>query len=261
MQDSKISWTDHTFNPWMGCAKVSAGCAHCYAEALTSNRMGLSVWGREAPRQRTSAAYWRVPRGWNTAARRSGQPQRVFSGSLCDVFEDRPDLAPWRADLWELVRSTPDLDWLLLTKRPENIAAMLPSDWGEGWANVWLGTSVEQMRVAHRIAALAAVPAVVHFVSYEPALGPLHEADLSSIEWLIYGGESGPGFRPDDPAWARAMRNRCRESGIAFYYKQAANRLPGRGTALDGELIHEYPTSRQSAHDTRQAEATTLPLL
>jgi protein gp37 len=216
------------------------------------------LWGPNGRRQKTSAAYWRQPLSWNREAELRGEPYRVFCASLADVFEDRPELVPWRAELWELIRRTPWLDWLLLTKRPENIAGMLPPDWGDGWPNVWLGTSVEDMSVAYRIQILAAVPARVHFVSYEPALGPLHEANLDHVEWVIYGGESGPGFRPDDIEWARAMRDRTRRDGIAFWFKQRAGLRPGgHCERLDGRVYHELPPTRW----TRQAEPTTFPLL
>src|SRR5690606_20203576 len=203
-----IAWTDHTFNPWMGCTKVSEGCRNCYAATLTKNRMGLDLWGPTKKRKRTSETNWKKPIQWNRKAEVEKKPRRVFCASLGDVFEDTPECNFWRNDLWNLIKSTPWLDWQLLTKRPQNIKKFLPDDWGEGYFNVWLGTSIENNRVAYRGPILTSVPAIVHFVSYEPAIGPLDQLDLTDIEWLIYGGESGPGYRDHDIQWARDIRKR-----------------------------------------------------
>lgn len=257
---TKIAWCDHTFNPWMGCVKVSDGCKHCYAETLLSRRGSaygnrLPLWGpaKTATRQVTSASYWRKPHGWNRDADRAGVRRRVFSGSLCDVFEDHPIPNATRATLWQLIAATPALDWLLLTKRPERIAECLPPDWGDtGWANVWLGTSVEDMRVARRADHLRQVPAVVRFISYEPALGPLDDLDLTGLDWVIYGGESGPGYRAHDLAWPRAMRDKCRAAGVAWFYKQSAAPRTEMGITLDGELQRAWPTPRSA--DAPQSE-------
>lgn len=245
MDGSIIAWTDNTFNPWMGCVKVSAGCKHCYAETLTRDRMGLQVWGPGSIRQITSAANWRKPVQWQRQAVSEGRRVRVFCGSLCDVFEEHETADATRPRLWELVRNTPNLDWQILTKRPERIGDHLPDDWGpDGWPNVWLGASIEDMRVAERADHLRRLPAVVRFVSYEPALGPLDDLDLSGIDWVIYGGESGRNYRPHNPAWPRAMRRKCLDAGTAFFYKQSAAIRTEMGTMLDGETIREYPTPR-----------------
>src|ERR1051326_4190826 len=119
-QDSKIEWTDHTFNPWTGCTKVSPACANCYAEAW-AKRTNIVKWGPNAERRRTSESNWRQPLIWDCDAAKAGERKRVFCASLADVFEDRPELEPWRRDLMRLILSTHNLDWLLLTKRPENI--------------------------------------------------------------------------------------------------------------------------------------------
>src|SRR5205814_2553649 len=129
-QNSKIEWTDHTFNPWVGCTNVSPGCDHCYAESW-SKRSGLVKWGN-SPRRRTSEAYWRAPSKWQGGAAafqaKYGRRQRVFCASLADVFDNKAE-SEWRSDLFKLIAATPSLDWLLLTKRPQNIKKMLPSDW------------------------------------------------------------------------------------------------------------------------------------
>lgn len=191
-QHTWISWADHTFNPWWGCAKVSAGCAHCYAETL-ANRFYPGLWGTDAPRRPAEEQYWREPLAWNRKARRDGVRRRVFCASMGDVFEDRPDLRRPRAKLWTLIRRTPHLDWLLLTKRPENLTALLPEGWGEGWENVWLGVTAENQQTAEeRIPILLETPARVRFASCEPLLGPV------DLTWLRLSGLT---FRSPERPW------------------------------------------------------------
>lgn len=156
-ETSGISWTRSTFNPWMGCQRVSPGCEHCYAETFVTNRMGYNgtrlpqLWGPRGDRKRTRRAYWAQARRWNRAASESGEFWPVFCASLADVFEDRPELVPWRAELFELIDETPCLTWQLLTKRPENIVRMMPGRWVSSPSskipdNVWLGTTAEDQR-------------------------------------------------------------------------------------------------------------------
>src|ERR1700742_1244127 len=137
-----IEWTDHTFNPWIGCQKVSPGCDNCYAEAMMDKRYGKVQWGPHGERKRTSEANGRKPLQWNKAAKAAGKRPRVFCASLADVFDNQVDQS-WRIDLFALIRECKKLDWLVLTKRPENMEKMLPSDWREGYSNVWLGTTAE----------------------------------------------------------------------------------------------------------------------
>ena len=177
-ENSKIEWTDHTFNPWTGCQKVSPACDNCYAESW-AKRSGLVKWGPGEDRRRTSASYWQQPLKWNRIAERDGVRRKVFCASLADVFDNAVPTR-WRDDLWHVIAMTPHLDWLLLTKRPQNIAKMLPDPrtgapaWGGGWPNVWLGTTVEnQEEVNRRIPHLLAVPAARRFLSCEPLLGPI----------------------------------------------------------------------------------------
>lgn len=192
-ENSKIEWTHHTFNPWIGCAKVSAGCKFCYAETLMDTRYGRVEWGVNGTRVRTSPGNWKKPLQWNRQAEKEGVRYRVFCASLADVFEDRPELAPWRAELFALVDATPNLDWLLLTKRPENIARL----WVGGHAevtgllkrrtNVWLGTSVEAHTVAQdRIRELMKVAHLCRytFLSCEPLID---EVSLRHV-YMIGGG-------------------------------------------------------------------------
>lgn len=243
-ENSEISWTDHTFNPWMGCTKISDGCKFCYAETLMDKRYGKVQWGPQGTRIRTSDANWKKPLQWNRQAAKEGRRYRVFCASLADVFEDRLELAPWRADLFDLIAKTPNLDWLLLTKRPESIMPMLIAA-GRGFQDLpdhlWIGTSVEDQDAADkRIPELLKVPARVRFLSCEPLLGPVnlspwmtscwqHEkaewmlrrwGSSQPISWVIVGGESGHSARPMHPQWARGLRDQCQAAGVAFHFKQ-----------------------------------------
>lgn len=190
MENSKISWTHHTFNPWIGCTKVSDGCKNCYAESLMDKRYHKVKWGPQGTRRQTSAAYWRQPLKWEKEATAQGWRYRVFCASLADVFEDRGELIPWRNDLFQVIEQTPHLDWLLLTKRPENIAKMTPLKWCVKWPeHVWVGTSVENQEAADkRIPHLLGVPAKVRFLSCEPLLGPV---DLRGFEYPYQMGMTG----------------------------------------------------------------------
>lgn len=218
--NSKIEWTDHTFNPWWGCTKVSPGCANCYAETL-AKRTGNNVWGDDAVRRFFNSRHWHEPLGWNEKCRQSGTRARVFCGSMCDIMEDRPDLIPHRHRLYDLIRLTPNLDWLLLTKRTENFMRFLPGPWFNYPApNVWLMTTVESQAQMTRVRELLKIPAVVHGISAEPLLGPLDFGDMTGIEWVIVGGESGPGARPMSPRWVRDLRDQCLESTVPFFFKQ-----------------------------------------
>lgn len=219
--ETGIQWTDATFNPWVGCSKVSPGCAHCYAEAM-DRRWGRKRWGAGQARSRTSPSYWKQPHRWAAAALDAGVRRRVFCASMADVFDE--EVPPqWRADLFELIRATPSLDWQLLTKRPQHLEAMLPADWGDdGWSNVWLGVSAEdQEHLLQRLPLLLESPARVHFVSYEPALGPLDPPDEALLlDWIIVGGESGTRARPFNLDWARRVVEWGRHTNTAVFVKQ-----------------------------------------
>jgi protein gp37 len=230
---SSIEWTHHTFNPWWGCTKVSPGCKHCYAETF-SRRVGADIWGPNRARRFFSNAHWQEPVKWNLAARRAGGRARVFCSSMADVFENRRELDDPRARLWDLIDRTPDLDWLLLTKRPENIARAVP--WGDKWpANVWLGTTAENQRWAEkRIPILLQFPAVVRFISCEPLLGPLTLGPWLKgrrhIDWVIAGGESGHKARPMNPDWVRSLREQCNGAAVHFHFKQWGHWAPDDGS-------------------------------
>jgi protein gp37 len=232
MEDSTIEWTHHTFNPWIGCSKISAGCRFCYAEAR-DRRFGFDLWGPDKDRALMRPGYWREPLRWDLRAEKTGSRERVFCGSLCDVFDEAAP-SEERLRLWALIRATPNLDWLMLTKRPENIASMLPPDWGDGYPNVWLGTTVENAEMAEkRIPILRALPATVRFLSIEPLLGPIDDLELEGIDWVIAGGESGSGARPMKPEWVRSIRDQCLRTDVAFFFKQWGTfGLGDDGTAL-----------------------------
>lgn len=288
-ENSAIEWTDHTFNPWLGCTKISPACDHCYAEGWAKRTGQAALWQGE--RRRTSEANWREPLKWNKKAREFATRYRVFCASLADVFDNQVP-QEWRRDLWALIAATPSLDWLLLTKRPQNIDRMLPHAWNGGWPNVWLGTTVENQEEAERrIPHLLQVPAHIRFLSCEPLLGPL---DLTAVhivrpfpgtlnamrgtiwpaqglddlgvepmigprlDWIIAGGESGPGARPAHPDWARGLRDQCRAADVAFFWKQWGDWTPfgtldqsvyfpqrvgkkAAGRLLDGVTHDEYP--------------------
>ena len=253
MENSAISWTDHTFNPWVGCAKISPGCTHCYAEVQARKLQAAHgtgpLWGERANRHVTSDGYWRNPRKWVKNAKKTGSSKLVFCASMADVFDDHPVAAATRPRLFDLIDATRcqdpaigGLHWLLLTKRVESVTSMLPANWGKGWPGVWLGCTIEGPDQAWRADVLRSIPAAVRFVSYEPAIGPLADAiDLSGIDWLIAGGESGPGRRPDAIEWFRDIRDACAAAGVAFFFKQRAALHPGRDPFIDGVQHHAWP--------------------
>lgn len=233
-ENSKIEWTDHTFNPWIGCQKVSPGCDHCYAETL-SNRYGWVTWGPHGERKRTSEGNWRKPLQWAKAARGTGKRPRVFCASLADWLDNQVP-TEWRSDLDDLIQETPELDWLLLTKRPENYERLAP------WPrkpppNVWLGFTAEnQENFVRRYRAWIDLKPTVMFVSYEPALGPL-KLPIPPIDWIICGGESGHGARMMDPQWARDVRDFCGEWSIPFFMKQ----MTGKKPIPDDLMVRQFP--------------------
>lgn len=246
-ENSGIEWTTHTFNPWIGCTKVSAACDHCYAEAWDMRFTQGARWGAKADRTRTARGNWSKPRTWNHKAGESGIRERVFCASLADVFDNHKSIQQeWRDDLYQLIRDTPHLDWLLLTKRPQNMKRFLPDDWGNGYANVWLGTTAEnQTEYDRRKPHLVSVPAVVHYLSMEPLIGPVDMGDMSDLEWIITGGESGNEFRPADHNWFRSLRDQSAARNVPFLFKQFEGKnqkqIKAMGRALDGVVHDGYP--------------------
>lgn len=238
---SGISWTDATFNPWIGCTRVSPACANCYAARDNERRKWVADWGSDenpnTPRRRTSVSNWNNPLRWNRKAAESGRPLRVFCASLADVFDNQvPD--EWRADLWQLLRETPHLRWILLTKRIGNAAKMLPPDFP--FANVGLMSTLENQAVWDRdFRKLMATPAAWHGISAEPLLSHIDIGDAKP-DWIITGGESGPGFRSLDMDAVRSLRDQCRRNGITFHHKQNGGfRGKDAGCLVDG-IEHKY---------------------
>lgn len=225
-EESAISWTHATFNPWWGCFKVSPACVNCYAER-DSKRFGLQLWGPTADRKISSDKYWNDPLRWDRKAAAAGERRRVFCASMADVFEDRRDLDAPRERLWDVIEKTKNLDWLLLTKRPECVARLAARWEASGWPeNVWLGSTVESNETAAlRIAPLTATGARLIFLSCEPMveqvdLTPHLKAASRLVDWVICGGESGPKARPMHPLWARSLRDVSRALNIPFHFKQ-----------------------------------------
>lgn len=252
-QTTAIQWTDHTFNPWIGCAKVSPGCTNCYAEVNTFPRAqrskGRELWGPKAARHITAASNWAKPLAWNAEAEKEGRRHRVFCASLADVFESHPDLQTARERLWDLIERTPWLDWQLLTKRATNMhlgAGMIPQEWAGVWPrNVWAGVSVEdQRRADERISWLQNVPARVRFLSVEPLLEPirLKRPDLEGIDWVIIGGESGDRARPCHVDWVRHCVQQCQAVKVAVFVKQ-----------LGGEPLRRAETDQERRTPGRDA--------
>ena len=337
-ENTKIEWTDHTFNPWEGCQKVGAGCDNCYAETRNARFAGGEAinWGPGAPRRRTSISNWNKPLKWNKQAELQQaawdgfkkvhpgltddeliakgfiKPRRprVFCASLADVFDNAVD-PQWRADLFGLIMKTPHLDWLLLTKRIGAVTKLLDEsirhieslpDWtGEDphpleavrnmladWVllrkppkNVWLGATITSQPEADRdISKLQAVPANLRFLSMEPLLGPVsfegmfanprNPADgtnaLEALDWVIVGGESGPGARPMHPDWARSLRDQCQATGVPFLFKQWGEWSPGyaeHGNDLEYDAIvdavqHEWPEGHCSFKVGKKASGRLL---
>lgn len=223
MAETTIEWTatdghpGFSFNPWVGCERVSPGCDHCYAETWSRRTGQPQLWTGE--RRRTSRENWRKPLRWNALAQAAGVRSKVFCASLADVFDNKVPVE-WRHDLWDLIGKCPDLDWLLLTKRPQNAAKMIPWKHGADMPQVWIGATAEnQVEADRRIPYLRTLPARVRFLSVEPMLGPTTPC-LTGIDWVICGGESGKGRRPFDPDWARALLDACRWHKVPFFMKQ-----------------------------------------
>lgn len=255
-KDTAIEWASATFNPWWGCTKVSPGCANCYAEKF-AHRYGHNIWGDGSERRFFGDKHWSQPLKWNAAAEKAGERRRVFCASMADVFEDRDELMPHRERLFRMIRDTPHLDWLLLTKRPENVDRMWTAEFR--LPNIWMGTTAEdQEHWDKRVPELLAIHARVLFVSAEPLLGPIVMDDWPiRPEWIIAGGESGPRSRPIEGNWVRDLRDQCAGTQTAFFFKQWGGvRKKDTGRELDGRTWDEVPDisvnqTEKEIHDDR----------
>jgi protein gp37 len=258
-EESKIEWTKSTFNPWIGCTRVSPGCDSCYAAVSTPARAMKIEWGPGKPRHRTSESTWAQVRRWNAKAAKTGEFWPVFCASLADIFDNEvPN--EWRRDFWALVRECPHLTFQVLTKRIGNVPTRVPTDWGDGYPNVWLGITVVNQEEADRdIPKLLMMPAKKRWLSMEPLLGPVNlrcigwagsergfldatdgtttynaapssdrwSPNLPALDWVVVGGESGNNARPMHPEWARSLRDQCAAAGVPFLFKQWGEWLPG----------------------------------
>jgi len=267
-KDSKIEWTDHTFNPWWGCVPRGMGCVHCYAKDF-AERMGYDVWGTDNPRRVFKEKHWYEPIRWNQAAHKIGERHKVFCGSMCDIFETRgcreynQALNTEREKLWNLIDATPHLIWLLLTKRPENIWKLLPDYWilSDVPSNVWFGVSTSTQAELDELWTILdsethyLQPSVL-FLSLEPLVEPvdltmvLTEIDCGDEEhdwwtrapdWVILGAESGRKRRPFDAAWAVGPYEQCHKLGIPFFGKQDSGLRPGMPLLINGQEVKEFP--------------------
>ena len=291
-ENTKIEWAHHTFNPWIGCTKVGPGCDHCYAEADFDKRRHVVKWGAGQPRKRTAPSTWALPVRWNAEAERLGVRYRVFCASLADVFDNEVP-AEWRVDLFDLIDQTPNLDWLLVTKRIGNVRQMIPDRWSVAMPkNLWLGITVVNQAEADRdIPKLLTLKVAVRFLSMEPLLGPVslrwlpawpenapyiaqnpsgftnHLDGLRRINWVIVGGESGPNARAMHPDWARSLRDQCAAAGVPFLFKQWGEWSPRAAIcgaeqdfqALDPQCTRWPDVIRLGEHgrDTRRTENCT----
>lgn len=248
-ENTAISWTNHTWNPWVGCWKISQGCRNCYMYREQKR------YGND-PKiiRRSSPATFYAPLKWKDGA-------KVFTCSWSDFFIEEAD--NWRNDAYNVMWHTQELTYQVLTKRPERLRECLPVDWDDsenihGWQHVWLGTSVELQDYVYRLDYLLRADAKVLFLSAEPLLGPLDLREyLDRLSWVIVGGESGAGNRPMDLSWARSIRDQCQEAGIPFFFKQVggSKKIDGTwgGDLLDGKQYHEFPVL-----DTPRAQQLTL---
>ena len=239
-----IEWTDEVWNPMTGCTEISAGCDHCYARVVANRRTRDIYLGHapinDTPRNRKdpfAPRFWKerllLPRQWR-------EPRRVFVNSMSDVFHAAFSGNQIRA-VFETMNALPRHQFQVLTKRPER-ALRLARDltWSD---NIWIGTSIEDMRVAHRANTLRQIPAGIRFVSAEPLLGPLEQLDLTGIQWVIGGGESGTAARPCDINWARGLRDQCVMAGVAFFWKQWGGKTSkAGGRDLDGKEWSQFPS-------------------
>lgn len=231
-----IAWTERTWNPWRGCTKVSPGCKNCYMFTAQSR------YGRD-PSEVVRTQTWREPFKWQKAAAAAGRTEMVFTCSWSDWFHKDAD--EWRDEAWDVIKKTPNLEYQILTKRPDRIASHLPADWGKGYPNVWLGVSVENRKHGiPRIDVLRPIPAAIRFLSIEPLLEDLGKIDLRGIDWVIVGGESGPGWRPMEHAWALSIRDQCDAAKVPLFFKQSAAPRTEMGIELDGQIVRNYPKRR-----------------
>lgn len=270
--NSSIEWTHHTFNPWWGCTKISAGCLNCYAEGI-SNRFGYGTWGPEGQRGQFDGRHWDAPKRWNASARRRRVQELVFCGSMCDLFEDRQELDKLRERLWDLVDATPNLTWQLTTKRPENIEAMTPMEWFEAFPeNVWVIVSVEdQQSLDKRLPILLDLPPIVCTgLSVEPLLESIDlepllkypvpgHIPMNDLEWVIVGGESGRTARPCNVNWIASVVETCQDNAVPVFVKQLGSNVQLHGGPFLGTVFPLGNDALEGADDRREIGDVLAP--
>jgi len=261
-ENTGISWAHNTWNPWVGCDKVAAECAHCYINRDIRKQTDWQThelrkpWGEI---YRTSPQKWFEPRKWEGAAKTENVARRVFTCSLSDFFHVKAD--DWREEAWAIIKNTPHLVWLVLTKRPERIAKHLPEDWGDGYPNVWLGVSTGCNQTLNKMDTLRQIPAAVRWISSEPLLEDISEKiNLDGFHWVVTGGESGSGdeylWNPEEKftydfersgrrtmmlKWAENLRDKTKAAGLPFLFKQVTSPNSGVGVNAIGDDCHEFP--------------------
>lgn len=283
-EETKIGWTEFTVNAWEGCMKVGPGCDHCYAEADNKHWRKGANWGPHAPRRRVKNCYEKLNAA-SRAAIKAGHKMRVFTSSISDIFEKpypiegEPDITmhDLRLEYFKAIEQHPELTFLLLTKRPQNIIKYIPEHWHTALpSNVWFGCTVVNQEEADRdIVHLLQAPGTNNkFLSIEPMLGPIEmfgelafQNQHNGISWVIAGGESGHGARPSNPEWYRSLRDTCLIFDVPFFFKQwgvyapsgqtytdgngivheVMQRGKNTGNLLDGKIYEDYPTSMTAA--------------
>lgn len=241
---TKISWCDHTINPWIGCFKVSKECQKCYAETQ-EKRYGRAVWGKTAPRYKTKTSEAKV-REFNRAAAKDGVKRTVFCASLSDFFEENQQVLPWREEWWDIIKDCNSLNWLILTKRDKCIQSMVPVDFYSGaYKHVNLGVSVGIQESLSRLDSLRQVPdwGGLRWTSMEPLLESLGSPDLSKIDWAIVGGESTPDnkFTVMQDDWVEEIKAACEKHGTTFHFKQNSARAGRHVQTFRGQTYLNWP--------------------
>ncbi|KEQ05717.1 DUF5131 family protein [Pseudorhizobium pelagicum] len=247
MADTSIEWTDATWNPVAGCTIMSAGCTNCYAMRMAARleAMGVDKY-RGLTRKSGGRAKWtgvlRLDEAALSVPEKWSRPRNVFVNSMSDLFH--PDVpSDFIGRVWEVMKRTPRHTYQILTKRPDRMAEVLSSGF-DVLPNVWLGASVEDDRVIHRLDELRQVPAAIRFVSFEPLIGSVADGRLDGIHWAIVGGESGPNARPMDPEWIDEIFDLCTDAGAAFFFKQwGGKNKKATGRSYRGRVWDEMPVA------------------
>jgi len=251
-ENTKIEWCDHSFNGWYGCTKVSPACKNCYAEKMAKRFLNIE-WGKGKPRKKTSDEYWAKPIKWNEQAQNRGIRYKVFANSMSDVFDEEvPDR--WRTELFKLIKATPNLDWLILTKRIKEAQAYYKENPKcYHISNIWLGATICNQYEAYRlIPTLITIPTAKSFISIEPLLEHIslkwswidksegyREYIGKYVDWVIVGGETGAKARTINPDWVRSLKNQCQIANAPFFFKQWGKYQ--KGALLDGKEYKEFP--------------------